>query len=91
MTLYVNVYVLSAAAAHDAHERMLSTPAYEGGVSSAPDGRWLVYVSRESGQMEVYLRPFPGPDRKWQVSVDGGLHPMWNRAGERSFTVAATE
>ena len=35
--------------------------------------------------MEVYLRPYPGPDRKWQVSVGGGLHPMWSRTGSEIF------
>ena len=75
-----DVYVLSLRG--DPHPRaVLSTPAYEGGAQFSPDGRWLVYVSRESGQMEVYLRPYPAPDRKWQVSVGGGLHPVWNRAG----------
>jgi len=79
-----DVYVLSLRG--DPQPRaLLNTPAYEGGAQFSPDGRWLAYVSRESGQMEVYLRPYPGPDRKWQVSVGGGLHPMWNRAGAEIF------
>jgi Tol biopolymer transport system component len=79
-----DVYVLSLRG--DPQPRaLLNTPAYEGGAQFSPDGRWLAYVSRESGQMEVYLRPFPGPDRKWQVSVGGGLHPMWNRAAAEIF------
>ena len=79
-----DVYVLSLRG--DPQPRALvSTPAYEGGAQFSPDGKWLVYVSRESGQMEVYLRPYPGPDRKWQVSVGGGLHPMWNRTGGEIF------
>ncbi len=79
-----DVYVLSLRG--DPRPRaILSTPAYEGGAQFSPDGRWLAYVSRESGQMEVYLRPYPGPDRKWQVSVGGGLHPMWSRTGSEIF------
>ena len=51
----------------------------------SPDGRWMVYVSNESGQFEVYLRPYPGPDRKMQVSTQGGTHPKWNRNGKELF------
>ena len=37
----------------------------------SPDGRWVVYMSNESGQREAYVRPFPGPGGKWQISTDG--------------------
>ncbi len=44
----------------------------------SPDGRWLAYTSSESGQPEVYIRPFPETsEARWQVSVDGGSHPRW--------------
>ncbi len=45
----------------------------------SPDGRFLAYVSNESGRAEVYVRPFPGPGGKWQVSADGGNWPMWSK------------
>jgi serine/threonine-protein kinase len=45
----------------------------------SPDGRWLAYFSNESGRPEVYVRPFPGPGGKWQISTDGGLFPTWSR------------
>jgi len=45
----------------------------------SPDGRWLAYSSNESGRDEVYVRPFPGPGSKWQVSTGGGLYPTWSR------------
>lgn len=61
------------------------TKAYEGGPQLSPDGKWLLYVSNESGRMEVYLRPFGGPDRKWPVSGEGGLHPLWSHDGRRIF------
>ncbi len=47
----------------------------------SPDGRWVVYGSNESGEWEVYVVPFPGPGRKWQVSVGGGGWPNWRRDG----------
>jgi serine/threonine-protein kinase len=46
----------------------------------SPDGRFLAYASNESGRYEVYVRPFPGPGGKWQVSAEGGFWPMWSKA-----------
>jgi serine/threonine-protein kinase len=51
----------------------------------SPDGRWLAYVSNESGQNEVYVRPFPGPGGKWQISNGGGSNPAWSRARRELF------
>ena len=45
----------------------------------SPDGRWVAYVSNESGTAEIYVRPFPGPAGKWQVSTGGGMFPSWSR------------
>jgi Tol biopolymer transport system component len=64
---------------------ILVTKNYEGGPQISPDGKWLLYVSNESGRMEIFLRPLVGPDRKWPVSGDGGLHPLWSRDGHRIF------
>ena len=49
------------------------------------DGKWLAYVSNETGQVEVYVRSFPGPGRAIQISVDGGDQPMWSRDGRELF------
>jgi len=52
----------------------------------SPDGRWLAYVSTESGSSQVYVRPFPDTQaRRWQVSVDGGTEPVWARDGTELF------
>jgi Tol biopolymer transport system component len=51
----------------------------------SPDGRWLAYVSGESGQGEVYVRPFPGPGKRTPVSVDGGSSPRWRGDGRELF------
>jgi serine/threonine-protein kinase len=51
----------------------------------SPDGRWLAYQSNESGSNEVYVRPFPGPGGKWQISTGGGLYPKWSRNGKELF------
>jgi serine/threonine protein kinase/Tol biopolymer transport system component len=51
----------------------------------SPDGRWLAYASNESGNFEVYVRPFPGPGGKWQISTGAGLYPKWSRNGKDLF------
>ena len=51
----------------------------------SPDGRWLAYTSNESGEIRVYVAPFPGPGGKWQVSSGGGNSPRWRRDGREIF------
>jgi Tol biopolymer transport system component len=51
----------------------------------SPDPRWLAYASDESGRFEVYVRAFPGPGGKWQVSNAGGGYPVWSRDGKELF------
>jgi serine/threonine-protein kinase len=53
--------------------------------SLSPDGRWMTYASNESGRLEVYVRPYPGPGGKWQVSLDGGAEPRWSPTGREIF------
>jgi serine/threonine-protein kinase len=51
----------------------------------SPDGRWLAYVSDESGRAEVYVQPFPGPGGKYPISTAGGTEPVWARSGGELF------
>jgi len=51
----------------------------------SPDGRWMVYVTDESGRYEVYVQPFPGPGGKTQISNEGGMEPLWSRDGRQLF------
>lgn len=51
----------------------------------SPDGRWIAYASNESGCFEVFVRPYPGPGGKIQVSNDGGFEPAWRRDGKELF------
>jgi Tol biopolymer transport system component len=60
----------------------------EFGPTFSPDGRWLAYVSEESGRREVYLRPYPGPGASLQISTDGGDQPRWGRDGKELFFYA---
>lgn len=53
----------------------------------SPDGRWVAYVSDESGRAEVYVQSFPVSGGKWQVSTTGGDQPQWRRDGRELFYV----
>ena len=57
----------------------------------SPDGRWLAYASNESSRYDVYVRPFPDGDGKWQISTDGGIEPMWRSDGKELFFLAANQ
>jgi hypothetical protein len=57
----------------------------------SPDDRFVAYQSEESGRPEIYLRPASGEDRKWQVSIDGGVNPDWSRAGDEIFFLSGSK
>ncbi len=60
----------------------------ESAAALSPDGHWIAYQSDESGRFEIYLRPFPGVDAgKRQISVNGGIAPLWSRSGRELFYV----
>jgi eukaryotic-like serine/threonine-protein kinase len=69
---------------------LLQTQFDEGAARVSPDGRWLAYSSNESGNFEVYVRPFApeapaGTGAKWLVSKGGGVDPGWRSAGKELF------
>ena len=92
-----DVWVLPLAEDTDARP-FLGSRFEEGEARFSPDGRWLAYQSDESGQPEIYVRAFPGPGGKRQVSVEGGIQPRWRgdgrelyfRSGEAVMAVSVT-
>src|SRR3989475_2188279 len=54
----------------------------------SPDGRWIAYASDESGAYQIYVQSFPTSGGKWQVSTNGGNHPVWSRDGKELFYVS---
>jgi serine/threonine-protein kinase len=55
----------------------------------SPDGRWLAYASQETGNWEVYARPFPEvASGKWPVSRGGGSSPVWSHSGREIFYIS---
>jgi Tol biopolymer transport system component len=77
----VNLDLMTWRIGDDQPQPWLGTEFIEYDGSFSPDGRWLAYGSNESGEFEVYVAPFPGPGRKWQVSVGGGGWPVWRGDG----------
>jgi serine/threonine-protein kinase len=58
----------------------VATPKNEFDAQFSPDGRWVAYISTESGFPDVYVRPFPGPGGKWKISTEPGARfPVWSR------------
>jgi len=56
----------------------------------SPDGRWVALTTNESGASEVYVRSFPEPTVKVQVSVGGGTGPAWSADGTRLYYVSGS-
>src|SRR4029453_14348139 len=63
----------------------LSSPFNEREPMFSPDGRGIAYRWDESGREEIYVRPFPGPGGKWQISTGGGTNPTWSRTRHELF------
>jgi serine/threonine-protein kinase len=64
---------------------IVATAAKEFGSAISPDGRWLAYVSNESGQVEIYVQPFPDGGERHQVSTDWGREPIWSPDGQSIY------
>jgi Tol biopolymer transport system component len=56
----------------------------------APDGKWVALASDETGTDEVYVRSYPDPSSKIQVSVSGGTEPVWSSDGSRLYYRSGT-
>jgi eukaryotic-like serine/threonine-protein kinase len=63
----------------------VASSSIESAPSYSPDGRWIAYSSNESGRSEIFVRPYPGPGGKWQISTEGGTEPVWNPKGRELF------
>lgn len=66
-------------------EPYLQTKYSEGSATFSPDGRWVAYVSDESGRFEVYVQGFPERRGKWLVSPAPGFNPQWCSDGKELY------
>ena len=64
---------------------LIHTSAYEGQPAVSPDGRWVAYLSSESGSGEVYLQRFPDLGDRRAISTGSGHRPTWSRDGRELF------
>jgi serine/threonine-protein kinase len=62
----------------------------EGNSAFSPNGRFVVYQSNESGRFEIYVRPYPEGVRKFPVSIEGGVRPVWSPTGREIFYRSTT-
>ena len=87
------VFLLLNSSISSASQKPILQPADEkalvtvGAPQVSPDGKWVAYVSNESGENEIYVRPFPGPGGRWQISRGGGRAPVWSRDGSELYYV----
>jgi serine/threonine-protein kinase len=80
-----DIYVVSLAGGDREPRPFLTTDFDEFAPRFSPNGKWVAYVSNESGRDEVYVRPFPGPSGRVVISDGGGEEPLWSRDGNRIF------
>jgi len=70
---------------------LVQSPFAERNGTVSPDGRWLAYEANDSGQFEIYVRPFLDVNSgHWQVSTAGGTRPLWARSGQELFYLSST-
>jgi serine/threonine-protein kinase len=78
--------ILTVRRAGDGQAALFVTgPRFQSAPAFSPDGRWLAYVSDESGRREVYVRSYPDGIGKWTVSTAGGQEPVWSHDGRELF------
>jgi Tol biopolymer transport system component len=72
-------------------QNLLRTPYIEVNAEISPDGTWFAYQSNESGELEIYIKPFSNPEsERWKVSTNGGVQPLWNRNGQELYYIEGT-
>ena len=81
----LDLHLMALEGSHES-DVLLATEFDEWKAMVSPDDHWLVYQSNASGQVEIYLRPFPDvQDGRWQLSSGGGAHPRWAPNGREIF------
>ena len=63
----------------------VKTPFSESDARFSPDGKWVAYQSDQSGQHQIYVKPFPGPGEARQISTKGGTQPRWSPNGRQLY------
>ncbi len=77
-------------AAPDKAFPLVESPFLDGNGQFSPDGRWVAYMSQQSGRLEVYVTAFPGGGARWQVSANSGTQPRWSADGQTLYFVSVS-
>jgi Tol biopolymer transport system component len=88
-TTGADLYMVPTRGENPSPQRLLQTRNNEHSATVSPDGRWVAYVSDESGQNEVYVSRFPEMQGALAVSTGGATHPRWRRDGKELYVVAS--
>jgi dipeptidyl aminopeptidase/acylaminoacyl peptidase len=86
-----DIWIVTVAGSTSTLERLTETPEGERWPEFSPDGRWLAYASKTTGRSEIYIRPWPGPGPREQISLEGGESPAWNPRGHELFYLSPTD
>lgn len=82
----IDIFTVGIPAPDAKAEVLVSTRGPDYGGELSPDGTWLAYHSNESGESQVYVRPFPDVQAgRWQISTTGGTRAAWARDGRELF------
>ena len=66
-------------------EKLFATPFRENNAIISPDGRWLAFESSETGEKDIWVRPFPDLNGRVRISIAGGVSPVWAKDGSALF------
>ena len=67
----------------------LETPFDKGHARISPDGRWIAYITNESGSYQIVVQTFPNANGgKWPITSEGGVEPKWRRDSHELYYLA---
>ena len=66
-------------------EPLVTSASFDGLSKLSPDERWLAYESDETGQRQIYVRPYPAGPAIYQISTEGGRYVRWSPRGDELF------
>jgi serine/threonine protein kinase len=72
----------------DKPRALIATPAEERFPELSPDGKWLAYVSNDTGQPQLYVQPYPGPGPRVTIASGGAQDPAWSKNSSELFYAA---
>jgi len=84
-----DIWTLSLDGDHNP-KSLISGEANQSQAYFSPDGRWVAYVSAESGQPELFVQPFPPTGAKYQITTTGAISPLWSPDGKQIFYIVAS-